>query len=212
MKKTLIFAAAIASAAFTANAATLVEEWTIAGGAWSWADDAFPGSGTVNSDGNGNGTLTVANGYVSQTGGNFQHLFFYSGHAAGSNPSISLSSSELLSGVQTIYLIINFAGSFDDVPTLTFGNLSGISADYTPAPVPSGNMGGFVASTYTFGWDVSSLAGTTFQIDFSLPPHAAFDSVQLIQDTNAIPEPSTYALILGGVILGGVAIARRRRA
>ena len=82
-----------------------------------------------------------------------------------------------------------------------------VDAVHSAGLLPTGSFSGFsVEFHYAFG---SMPAAQTFQLIASAP----FDVIATDQTTNiavAVPEPSTYVLILSGLVFFG-AIARQRR-
>lgn len=81
-------------------------------------------------------------------------------------------------------------------------------------PMPSGDEDVYI-NTYLLQWDFTGIENVdSLEITFTGVQHAQLYALQLDQGTtfSVVPEPSTYALILGGVAFAGVAFGRRRRA
>lgn len=224
MKKTLILTAAFACAAFTANAAVLVD---------SWGTDAFTAAlngdfsttGNVATDNGGSGILYIATkaGLYGKeipdpeneeetifTGG-----YFYSGFSpmAPTN-NLQFLINDVLDGAKQITLeIIGAGAAISTDPLLNFGsnlNLEARALDPVQGETVDTEMGKQTLVTYTYIWDVSTFGGAAdFTIDFPLTVHNAIFEINLTQST--VPEPSTYALFAGAFGLAAVVVARRRR-
>ncbi len=130
--------------------------------------------------------------------------------------TFSVSDSTPLFGLQTVLFSTQTAvGSddgFDALPVLNYNGgdqqlafvgtwLLSSGSTYVPAIGTNANI-----NTTSFQWDLSGLGAiTSFEIVWTSEPHAAIFSLQVDQgDTyalanpQAVPEPSTYALILLG--------------
>lgn len=118
-------------------------------------------------------------------------------------------------------------GFGEGIPTLNLG--SGMSKLLKtvydgPEGTPVGSQDVFI-NLYTLQWDLSSLnlegygPITEFSIEFTAVQHVSLYGLRVDQTDFAygkefviVPEPATYALLLGAGVLGAIAIRRRRRA
>jgi hypothetical protein len=86
--------------------------------------------------------------------------------------------------------------------TLNFSNSGGFAAGtYTLINYTAATLSNFQASDFAIG---SSISGYTYNLALS------GSTLQLTATASAIPEPSTYAAILGGLALGFVFWRKRR--
>jgi hypothetical protein len=93
---------------------------------------------------------------------------------------------------------LTFTKADFQVVVLTFQNLPATGSVLSEPGFTDFNFGGERLNGVWFGVLQDSVTSTHYHLDhFS---------------TNAIPEPSTYGLILGGLALAGAAIRRRRKA
>lgn len=190
----------------SANAQVQVETWSAAGGAWTAANQTGWTNGTggvLNPDASADyGAELSATG---ATSGGIYSSYYYT---SNSTPTFTLSTSNVLSGVQTISLSLTSNAVFSDGSvTLTFGSQS-VEVD-SFSSTSAGTIGGFAATLYTWTFDVSSLAPeNSFSLSWTTPSaHTAYEPISM---TQAVPEPSTYALIALG--LGALLFVRSRRA
>lgn len=131
-------------------------------------------------------TLSFDLGFVTQTAGNSANYSFQLGTSTG--------------------------GGFTGLGSAKSGTLSYTTAD--TLNIGSGNF-----STDSSQWTTgSSVNGDNLMVTFSLLSYTTsgansdffgFDNVKLSH--SAVPEPSTYAAIAGGLVLAGTVIVRRRR-
>jgi autotransporter-associated beta strand protein len=172
-----------------------------------------------NGSGLGTGAVTVSGGTLGGTGVIAGATTIQSGGtlAAGANGVGTLTFNSSLSLAGTTLLEIASASSFDIVAadsiayggTLTVNLLGGftLSAGET--------YGLFASNSHTGNFNAISVAGTVLDagnnytatiggLTYSFSAANGELSV-------AVPEPSTYAAIMGAVVLAGVAIRRRRR-
>lgn len=207
---------------------TLTQSWTVAGGAWTkanqpdwtWTDDPSP---LYSDEGNDSGAVlyvtdmaTIVDSRGSPTSENSGLLtsFFYT---KGSAPSFLLQATSILSGLETITFTIDYADI--SVTAIESINLSldfssaytGLAADATV--VGSYTANGFDWTTWSYTWDVSDLGPTTdFSINWgALDPHSAFAGLQLTQIGAAIPEPATYTILCALAIIAASALRKRGR-
>jgi len=172
-----------------------------------------------------NKAVTVSSGILSGIGSISGATTIQSGGtlAAGSNGVGTLTFSSTLSLAGTTLMEIASASSFDIVAssssiayggTLTVNLLSGftMSAGET--------YGLFTSATKTGDFTSISVAGTTLDagngysatISGLTYTFVASNASGVLSVVAAVPEPSTYAAIMGAVALAGVVIRRRRRA
>lgn len=96
-------------------------------------------------------------------------------------------------------------GVYDVSLTYTIGGL-----DYLANLVDNNATG---AEYKYFSWDLSSVTGIeAISVKFSTEAHANSFAFQLDQVVAAVPEPSEYALLLGGLALVGFAARRKQQA
>lgn len=114
-------------------------------------------------------------------------------------------------------LVLTFAdGSTLDVVADTAAILAKGENGTIPMPTgPGGQMvdEAVIINLYGFEWDLSDIAGeiASFVITWDVVEHSQSYAVRLDQGGNVIPEPSTYALLIGGGVAALVAIRRQRR-
>lgn len=116
---------------------------------------------------------------------------------------------------------IHFFGSsvYAAIPSFsTSNNYTGTASGDTFGFAISGNqLRIYLPITYQFGQSIASsvlfsYSGMTLSESFKFGNVVTLDGNPLITyiDASAIPEPSTYGLVLGGLVLAGAAIRRRR--
>ncbi|EIP97030.1 PEP-CTERM putative exosortase interaction domain-containing protein [Opitutaceae bacterium TAV1] len=181
--------------------ADLVDTW-VTTGTWS-ALNASVGSGS-------GATITATGysvGYPSELDG-LLYTFF-------ATPTFTISTSTVLDDVSTISVAIFSSAAPLDV-SLNFNSDNTDLINYTLTTEAGGHILGegtsFATSgtNYIYTWDVSGLGGgDDISISWGFGQHAAFDTIVLTQ--SAVPEPSTYAAIVGTAMLAGVLILRRRK-
>lgn len=149
--------------------------------------------------------------------------------------TVAVFDSNPLANLQTIAFQIEIGEAYgfdfynDILPVLTIQHAGGtatVAADMSavlgsvangtfPTPVGEEDL---YTTLYGLQWDVGSYTGIThISIDFTAVQHASVYGVRLDQsDYNygsefvfAVPEPATYALLLGGGMLGLVVVRRR---
>lgn len=220
MKKTLILAAAFTCAAFTANAA-LVTTWS--GSVWSYdVQENYATDLTIHAANGSSATLVsnVAPGPSAPMP--HHHLLDGIFYTFASSPTLTGNISSILPGVQQIIVEITYSGNFTSAANYGL-SFNGDPTVYLPlaenrntVTLPEKEQtpaGEFTAYTQTAVWNVAdfNLNVPIDSIQFVLPlgSHVGLIDVTV---TQVVPEPSTYALILGGLGLAGVVVARRRRA
>lgn len=205
---------------FSAQAQTLVDSWTYAGGG---LDPATYGSYTpttlvADTSANNGATIGIA-GTMSGVAG-LGHEFFddYEGfYAFSSALSYTLSSGTILSGVQSISfsfvsydyvqgsLLLDYNGSHTNLTSTSFA--TPVSLPAYPSPIGPVDM-----FRYTWTWDVSTLGSTT---GFDIKWAVASGSHNFMMDfhlTQAVPEPSVAGLMaLGPGVLWLLRGRRNRR-
>jgi len=115
--------------------------------------------------------------------------------------------------------VLNFdLGSTSDLIRVTGGILAGPGAGNVT--VNLADAGGFGANTYTLfnftgatlsGFDASDFTLGTAPTGWNYTFGLTADSLQLTVTASAVPEPATYAAILGALTLGLVVLRRRLR-
>lgn len=224
---TCIITALLGVSSISAQAQTIVNNWSSSGGAWTAANQpdfvAAPGGGgTLYSDeaiagGTNNGTDNTGAIWTSVIppftfppgpGSGIYGGYYYT---LASTPAISINTTNLLADVQTITFSLNTAATFvSNSVTLNFSGAlaaNDFSAQYL-GDDPDFGAGIYI---YTWTWDVSGATlPSSFSVDWTTPAqHTAYFSAQLIQ---AVPEPSTYAMIALAMGVLVVFHYRRRRA
>lgn len=193
--------------AFVAQAQTvLTDAWTVAGNAWTPASHPnYATDGIISADVGSQSGATIT---TSSKAGLYTNYFY----SLFTTPTFTLATSNVLADVRTISFSVTIAGAFSSGPVLNFNASNSALSNYTFTAGATSDVGGFSAVTNTYTWDVTGLGSSSaFNIVWALPNHTAIGAVTLTQDINvsAVPEPSTYAAIFGGLVLVG-AVARRR--
>ncbi len=192
----------------------------------SAANSAFTVSGGLLSGSGTTGALTIASGGTFSSGnspgtfhagnttwaGGGTYLWELNNAAgtAGADPGW-----DLLSISGTLTLTATSGNPFNlDLTSLTLGNVAGAAANFTPnenhtflIASASGGISGFSADKFTLDTSAftNDLAGGTWNIAQS------GNNLNLVYTSaSAIPEPSTYAALIGFVALGLAAWRRRR--
>jgi len=98
---------------------------------------------------------------------------------------------------------------FVDRGTVSFGAFNQFGAFPAATPIRFSNSDNFIGLRATLGNDI--FYGFAFTTDSRLNSYG-FETVagQAITATTAVPEASTWAMILGGFAIAGVALRRRR--
>jgi hypothetical protein len=218
MKTIIVAAILVLGLALHGRGQTVIDTWSADGGAWTasnqpdftaatggggtlYTDEAIVG-GTNHSVGNTGAVWTSAVTSGSGIYGDYYYTLF-------STPAITVSTVNVLSGVEAISFSLEMSGTMASTSVgLDFGGVlaaDGFESEFL------GTDPGFGANIYryTWMWDVNGLtASSSFSLGWTTPGnHTAYFTVELTQQ--AIPEPSTCAL----VFVGGVALLllRRRR-
>lgn len=130
----------------------------------------------------------------------------------GGASSFTFSDSTLASGITSLVfqgIINDFDGSFGGTPfslTLSYNGGSQLLAATNTSFVDTGTA----ADYYTFTWDLTGLSAPLSS--YTLTLNAGFSQMLAFQvdQVSAVPEPSTYALLIGGLGLIGAAVRRRQ--
>lgn len=158
----------------------------------------------------------------------------FSGDANVNGGTLAVVDSSPLAGLQNISFQVGIgeASTYDFynhvLPTLTYttslGTVSSIVASSSSileavnngtVSMPTGEEPIYI-NQYLLQWDLSSITQpiTSFSINFTGVQHAQLYGLTLTQASGAIaavPEPSTYAMLLSGMAMMGVVGAVRRR-
>jgi autotransporter-associated beta strand protein len=174
------------------------------------------GTGTLTKNGGGTWSLGVANGYTGNTTVNAGTLILAANGSISGSPLVDIkagatfdttSQTFTMLGTQTFRFTIN--GTTGQVGTLNAGWL-----DITNGVVDFSTIGVLTSSAYVIA-NYSYLTGAAFSSVLDLPTGYTLDytygtfanEIALVQ---TVPEPSTWAMLLGG--LGMLTMFRRRRA
>lgn len=215
MKKTLILTAALVCAAFAVNAATLVDNWS--GSSWNAANqpDFVAGSGILYSlpSSTAGTSLHVEGAYAGSLQGGNAGDYFYT---LFTKPLFTFSNDAGWEGVTQVKLEILYGGmAFDNNGMLSFEGQPAYMADSFSRVAAEGVENDFSDEAFlnTYIWDFQVPVDLKdFVLDFSTTAnHVAIFDITLSVETSAVPEPSTYALIAGGLGLATVVAIRRRR-
>lgn len=216
-KKFFALAAVCAATALSAQGQTLVDTWSYAGGGLSPAtyggvyrpaslepDAASDSGASIGVTGWTSGGLG-SSGYPEGYGGiyTFNSL----------STSFNLQTSNVLSGVQTITISFLSGGNTSYAANsialnYNIGNVGLASTSFLPQDmgIVDTPIGPTEMTRYTWTWNVVGLGSSTgFSASWTSGNHTFFDEVNLVQ---AVPEPSTYALI--GLGLGMAFVLRKR--
>ena len=115
-----------------------------------------------------------------------------------------------LASVVTNTTSTNSAGTYLSLGNTTSGALwnSGITVDFSAISGASNNAGfGVRLVNASTGADDVNGAGTAYN---NSSGNWRFDEVQIAGTASAIPEPSTYAFLFGGIALAGAMVGRRK--
>lgn len=241
MSRNILFAVtALFGAALAAEAANLASDlWTNTGHAWNrdnqphynrteqiiMADDRSDPArfGMLKS--------SVGPGWL------IDHLTGHSFYAGLTPVDFTLKPKDVMTGTQVIRLEVLLSFGFHGKPTLTVNRWSdedgelieGTPLERDPISVtptdtylpdlnstpalgtPPSDVVNKPLEMYLFSWTLDHPLGDmdTFELNFGISSYASISSVMLMQE--AIPEPSTYALLAGAFGLAAVLVARRRR-
>lgn len=215
------FAVCALAAVPAASAATQIDRWSTAGGAWDhtyqtdWTttNQLFPDA-SADSGASLHVSVRPSTSGLAPTGGLYG-TFYYTFFTA---PVFILSTDNILSDLTTVTFDFSYAAGLTAVEaiglTLNFNaSHSALVADSVTvgsSETISTAFGDQTFTTYSFTWSVLGLGSTDeLSLTWSLGSHNAFNGVTLTQ-TSAVPEPSAYAAFAGlGTLV--IAILRRRR-
>lgn len=217
------------SAALTAEGApvvTLTDTWSAAGGAWAgsnqseWVSDNILHPDAASDNGAVLHSSIRPLETTSAPQGGLYDTFFYTFFSA---PTFTLSTSNVLVGLETISFSITYATEggtpIDDIGlTLNYNDAyTGLAPDSRvtgeTVTIDTGPLfGNMDFTTFTYTWLVSELgASTGFSLSWNLDQHNSFAQIDLTQAATAVPEPATWAMCFGGVVLAFALIRRRCR-
>ncbi len=190
-----------AAGAVTVNSGSFQLGTAGTAGAVAINSGTFGGSGTVNSlaftgtsifgPGNSPGTVTIADGGTFTLNSGTVSTFQFTDSAFGVGTFDLVNTSGTATGTIAGTLNLDFSGSgYTAGSNVTFINLSSISG--------------------TFGTvNVTGLSGLTATVSYD---NVNGDVSLSLTTSGVIPEPSTYALLAGGVLLAFASLRRRRSA
>ncbi len=210
----MLIACVVAAPAFAADAQSFSDpsNWSVGDAGSSYHEwDVFvsPGAGLAPDVGSNFGASTVTTvypGYVSGSSNFYSHASDYGVSAAIESPSVAGSSGThvIVQTASTLGMMgAAITGMEIDVLGTTFSPFASSSQTFTVSssygPVTQ------MESVYSF-----MLPGGTanFALSWTNPQHSSFKALRV--DTNAVPEPSSIAM-LGIAALGLGLVARRRR-
>lgn len=178
MKHATLLTILLAATALTAQAATLTDTWSTAGGAWSpEKQPQFAKTGALNPDAGSAGKSKLIN---PDKQGIFESVFYTFFTA----PTLTVATESVPEGLKTVTLELVISKEIEEGPTLKF-NAEHTAVKPTSVTVGEGaEINGHEGKTRTFVWDVSELGKSEgYSIQFDLGNHAAFNKLQLIQTT-----------------------------
>ena len=202
----------------SAHAQDLTNTWSGTGGAWTTAnqpDFVSSTGGTLYSD---QSIAVAANNSTSNTdailtvgAGKYEGIYAPSSNPPGylyvgsGTPAITLSTSYILDDVKSITLSIDVAyGTFEANSMSLTVNGGSVDSNPTFTTVDTGATAqGLEVYDYIYNWDVSDLGSISdLSVSWDTPvAHTAYTDVGLTQSVEAIPEPSTWMLLSGGLCL-----------
>ncbi len=205
-------------------AVTLTDAWSGPGGAWTgasqteWVSDNLLHPDAASNNGAVLHSSVRPTATSSAPLGGLYDGFFYSFF---STPTLTLSTDNVLAGMDTLTLSISLGGqtSIDDVAiTLNYNPGNPALAPDTratgPSVIASSPIGDMELTTYTYTWLVGARGPSEgLSLSWNIGVHTAISQIELTQSaaSSAVPEPATYAAIVGGLVLAGVILARRRK-
>lgn len=182
------------------------------------------GGATLSKVSNGTGGGPYAAGSSLYFGG-------FSGDINNNGGTLVVTDSSPLAGLQTVAFQAGFgeAWTYDfynhALPTLSYttasGTVSNIAA--TSAQIAEAFFNGTVAmptgdesvyiNQHLLQWDLSNVGEqiTSFSISFTGVQHAQLYGLTLTQAAAPVPEPSTYAMLMAGLLAVGTVASRRRQ-
>ena len=172
------------------------------------ANNAWPepiGSNVAGSAGNASFMKLSGGGY-------FSSQTIYSFMTPG---TFSMTNNAALDGLATVVFQLELVGELSSGPVLNYNGGSQALASTIELASSGTTATSFGDSTLLlFQWDLSSISGiSSYEIVYTGAEHLAQVGLQLNSGNTfaAVPEPSTYAAMLGGACLLGTLIVRHRR-
>lgn len=218
MKHSLILALALFGmlAGNSANAQTLVDSWTYAGGGLNpatYGGNNKPTTITADAAASNGAVIDIVGTQSSVAGLGLAGEAYEGYYTFTSNLSFSVSSGTILSGAESISFSFYSYSYIDSSLQLDYnGSDANLSADNFEV---GDEVEYYVAAIdltvtlyqYTWTWDVSALGPITdFTIDWTVPvDHNFMTDFSLVQ---VVPEPSVAGLLVFGA---GACLLRRRR-
>lgn len=215
---TVFFLTAVAAAA-----ATQIDRWSTAGGAWDHTYQTdWVATNILNPDASADfgATLHVSErpstSGLAPTGGLYG-TFYYTFFTA---PTFTLSTDNILSGLTTVTFDFSYAAGLTDIESIgltlnfnsTYSALVADSFTVGASETIDTAFGPQTFTNYSFSWNVLGLGATDeLSLTWDLGTHNSFNGVTLTQ-TSSVPEPATYAAFAGFGVLLLAAFRRRRRA